>query len=127
VVPLARRDDWDDVKGFARRFAERMASDHPKQFVAKSAKVARRGKIYVDYLRNGRGATAVAAYSPRSRAGATVATPIAWDELTPKLKPQEFTIQTVPERLTSLDEDPWAAMSDVRQSLTAKAKKTIAL
>ncbi len=125
VVPLARRDEWDDVKGFARRFAERMASDHPKQFIAKSAKAARRGKIYVDYLRNGRGATAVAAYSPRARAGATIATPIAWDELTPKLDPQDFTIQTIPERLTSLETDPWSAMSELRQSLTAKVKKTV--
>jgi len=127
VLPLARRDDWDDVKGFARRFAERLASDHPQQYIAKSAKAARRGKIYVDYLRNGRGATAIAAYSPRARAGATVATPLAWEELTPKLDPQDFTIETVPDRLTSLAADPWADMSDVRQSLTAKVKKTVGL
>ena len=127
VVPLDRRHDWDEVKTFARRFAERLAGEYRRQFVATSAKAARKGRIYVDYLRNGRGATAVAAYSPRARPGATVATPLAWEELTSQLRPGQFTVLTVPARLAALEEDPWAELHEQRQSLTAKARKTVGL
>lgn len=127
VVPLDRRHEWDEVKNLARRFALGLTKDLPKQFIATSAKAARRGKIYVDYLRNGQGATAVAAYSPRARAGATVATPLFWEELTAKLRPEEFTVRSIPERLAALESDPWADLHETRQSLTAKVKKTVGL
>ncbi|MBA3313932.1 MAG: DNA ligase D [Planctomycetaceae bacterium] len=127
VVPLDRRHEWDEVKSFARRFAERLGGEYPRQFVATSAKAARKGRIYVDYLRNGRGATAVAAYAPRARPGATVATPLAWAELTPQLRPEQFTVLTVRNRLAALKEDPWAELHEARQSLTAKARKSVGL
>jgi len=127
VVPLDRRHEWDEVKAFAKRFAERLSAESPKRFLAKASKAARKGKIYVDYLRNSRGATAVAPYSPRARDGAPVAVPLSWDELTPGLDPRAFDVRTVPERLTSLEADPWAEMTEVRQSITAAARKTLKL
>src|SRR3712207_1338788 len=87
VVPLTPKAGWDEVKTFARELAEAMERDSPQRYVSTSVKKARRGRIYVDYLRNGRGATAIAAYSTRARPGAPVAAPLAWEELTPAIKP----------------------------------------
>jgi bifunctional non-homologous end joining protein LigD len=98
---------WDDVKELARQVAEDLARERPKEYTARMAKSARGGKIFIDYLRNARGATAVAPYSTRARAGAPVATPLAWEELTLGLKPQELNVTTVPVRLRALASDPW--------------------
>ena len=81
VVPLTPGHSWDEHKDFARRFAEALALDAPGRFTATMAKAKRRGKIFIDWLRNQRGATAVLPYSVRAREGAPVAVPIAWDEL----------------------------------------------
>ena len=87
VVPLGRRAwDWDQVKAFAKDLAESMAADEPKRFVSKASKAARKGKIFVDWLRNIRGATAIATWSPRARPGAPVAVPVPWATLR-KTKP----------------------------------------
>jgi bifunctional non-homologous end joining protein LigD len=125
VAPLDRRHEWDEVKDFAKRFAARLAADLPKRFLAKSNKAARRGRIYVDYLRNDRTATAVAAYSTRARDDAPVSTPLAWEELGGGLDPKSLTIATVPDRLASLDADPWEEMTSTRQSLTAAARRDV--
>ena len=77
VVPLERRHSWDEVKDFARDVATHLANTFPDRFTATMSKSRRRGKIFVDYLRNARGATAVAPYSLRARPGATVATPLS--------------------------------------------------
>jgi bifunctional non-homologous end joining protein LigD len=88
VVPLGRRAwDWEKVKAFAKEFAESMVVDEPKRFVSKASKAARKGKIFVDWLRNIRGATAIATWSPRARPGAPVAVPVPWATLRKKQPP----------------------------------------
>lgn len=103
----------------------RMEEEQPTLYTTNMAKAARKGKIFLDYLRNGRGATFVAPYSPRRRPGAPVATPITWEELARGIDPQSFTIASVPPRLAQLAENPWAAMNDVSQSITAAAWKAV--
>lgn len=119
VVPLNPGADWTAVKGFARGFAETLAQLHPLDFVATASKRFRRGKIYVDYLRNGRGATAVASYSLRSRPGAPVAVPLRWEELGKLKSGNAFDLATVPKRLARLKKDPWEGIDEVRQDLEA--------
>jgi bifunctional non-homologous end joining protein LigD len=119
VVPLSRRNTWEETKAFARAIADAMVRDDPKTYIATMSKAKRRGKIFVDYLRNQRGATAIASYSSRSRPGATVTTPLAWSELTTRLNPKKFTVKSIPARLKKLRVDPWVDFYKVRQSLTA--------
>jgi bifunctional non-homologous end joining protein LigD len=119
VVPLNPGADWATVKGFARGFAETLAQLHPLEFVATASKRFRRGKIYVDYLRNGRGATAVASYSLRSRPGAPVAVPLRWDELGKLKSGNAFDLASVPKRLARLRKDPWEGIDAVKQDLEA--------
>jgi bifunctional non-homologous end joining protein LigD len=119
-VPVQRNLDWDDFKAWSKTFAERLASDSPKLYTANMAKSARKGRIFVDYLRNGRNATFICAYSPRARAGAPVSVPITWEELAHGVDPAAFTTLTVPARLAKLDDDPWADIYKVKQSLKGK-------
>jgi bifunctional non-homologous end joining protein LigD len=118
VVPLTRRSSWSDVKSFAKELADAMVRTDRDKYIATASKAKRRGKIYIDYLRNERGATAVASYSTRARKGAPVATPIRWDELNADLAPDYYTTSNVPKRLASLASDPWEGFFDVRQSIT---------
>ena len=108
VAPLEPRAEWDAVKPFAKALADDMAADSPDRFVAVVTKAKRQGKILVDYLRNGRGATAVAPYSTRARPGATVSMPLAWEELADGLGPAYFTVGNTVTRLNNLRADPWA-------------------
>jgi bifunctional non-homologous end joining protein LigD len=123
VVPL-RRHSWDEVKDFAQGVAAHLAKTLPDQFTATMSKARRRGKIFVDYLRNTRGATAVAPYSLRARPGATVATPLSWEELSAKILPGAFTIATVPGRIAK-KKDPWADYEGRRQRLTAAMRRAL--
>ena len=115
VVPLAPRASWDDAKAFAKAFARLMEEDEPKLYTAALPKAARVGRIFVDYLRNQRGATAVAAWSARAREGATVSTPLSWDELHPRLDPRRFTVRSVLKRLAA--KDPWSGFEAARRPL----------
>jgi len=117
VVPIERRAEWPAVKAFARSFAEGLATKEPGRFLTRISIAERRGKIFIDYLRNDPTSTAVAPYSTRSRPGAPVSTPLAWDELTPSLDPAGFNLATVPGRLAALAADPWAGMTGLRQKL----------
>jgi bifunctional non-homologous end joining protein LigD len=117
VAPLTPRAFWKDALAFTRELAEAMAADEPERYATTSAKQEREGRIFIDYLRNNREASAVAPYSTRSRPGAPVATPVAWDELSPKLKPNGFTVLNLPERLRRLKTDPWAEMLKIDQVL----------
>jgi bifunctional non-homologous end joining protein LigD len=117
VVPLSGPAPWPAVKAFAKSIADGMEADGPRRYIATASKKARRGLIYVDYLRNGRGATAIAAYSTRARAGATVSVPLAWDELDMSIKADHFTLDNLPARLAGLRSDPWGEMGKLRQKL----------
>jgi bifunctional non-homologous end joining protein LigD len=127
VVPLAPKLDWDAVKGFAKRVADRLAEERPERYTVNQAKRARVGRIYLDYLRNTRGATAVGAYSPRARPGAPVSTPLFWCEVEAGVRPEGFTVASVPGRLAKLAADPWADIGKIRQSLRAAARKKLGL
>lgn len=124
-VPLTQKASWDEVKEFSKLIADTLTKEHPEKYIAVMSKARRKGKIFVDYLRNGRGATAICPYSTRARAGAPVSVPIEWDELTPDLRPDRFTIRTVPDRLAELKRDPWEGIEKVRQSITAAMRKKL--
>jgi DNA ligase D len=117
VVPLNPGCAWPQVKDFAQAFAATVAQAHPLEFVATAAKAQRGGKIYVDYLRNSRGATSVASYSLRARSGAPVAMPLRWSELGRLKSGHDFDIRSAPKRMAKLRSDPWAGIDDVRQDL----------
>jgi bifunctional non-homologous end joining protein LigD len=89
------------------------------------AKRARKGKIFIDYLRNARGATAIAAYSTRAKPGAPVSVPIAWDELSEDLPSDYFTVMNVPARLERLKRDPWEAYDRSTRRVTADMSKRL--
>ncbi len=126
VVPLQRKATWTELKEFARAFAEAVVDAAPSMFTANPLKRLREGKIFVDYLRNDKGSTAVAPYALRARAGAPVAFPVPWSEVTRKLDPGRFTIATVP-ALISKREDPWREMATVRQQITERARRAVKL
>lgn len=118
VVPLTRgRQTWDDIKNFSQGIAREFATAAPNLFTATASKTGRTGKIYIDYLRNSRGATSIAPYSTRARPGAPVAAPLRWDELAALKTPQKYTVRTLARRLASLKADPWADLPGTRQSL----------
>ena len=117
VVPLDGKADWTVAKPFCRAFAEVMAQEEPTRFLSHLKIADRTGRILVDWLRNGLGATAVASFSPRARAGATVATPVGWAEVTGKLDPKAFTVTSVPGRVAKLKRDPWEGFAAARQGL----------
>ena len=127
VVPLAPKLDWDAAKAFTKRVAERLAEQQPQHYTVNQAKRARTGRIYLDYLRNTRGATAVGAFSPRARPGAAVSTPLFWHEVEAGVRPEGLTVATVPGRLAALKSDPWAEIGTVRQSLGAATRKQLGL
>ncbi len=118
VIPFRRGPSWEEVKGFAKDVAEIMAHAAPDLYLANMSKSKRAGKIFIDYLRNGRGSTAITSYGTRARATGAVATPLRWEELTAKLRPDRYTIRNLKNRLTSLTADPWDGFFNVRQSLT---------
>ena len=126
-VPLVRKTGWDEVKAFTKAVAEVVAAHDPQSYTTKLPKASRKGKIFIDYLRNGRGATSIGAYSTRARAGAPVSTPLFWEELDGDVRANTFTVENLSDRLDSLDGDPWADFSKIRQSITAAMKKSVGL
>lgn len=119
IVPLARRDGWDTVKAFAKAIALFMTQQLPERFTATSGPKNRIGKIFIDYLRNGRGASTVAAYSVRARPGLPVSVPISRDELDSLHSAQQWNVTNLQARLNSLKADPWAGYAN-RQRLSKK-------
>lgn len=128
VAPLVPSADWDKVRTFTKTMAQAMAADSPDLYVATISKSKRHGKILIDYLRNSRGATAVAAYSTRARPGAPVSMPLAWDELSRTIGPAYFSVANTLTRLAQLARDPWSdfyrAAMPLSEPAESKAKSS---
>lgn len=123
VLPIVRRDEWDEVKAFARQIAEHLAMSIPTLFTATMSKAKRTDRVYVDYLRNAEGATAVAAYSLRARPGLPVSMPVAWEALDDDVRGDRFNIGTVPQMLAGRRVDPWAGYDAARQSISEARRR----
>ncbi len=124
VVPLSRRSTWEDVSSFTRAIAVHMENAFPDRFIAVMAKAKRKGVIFVDWLRNTRGATAVAAWSTRARPGAGVSVPIPWTALARLKGGDQFTLQSL-EKDGLPSRDPWEDMLKVKQGLTKEMIKRV--
>jgi len=126
VAPLRATRDWDTVRGFCKDIAGYLTRFAPDRFTANMSKARRKGVIFVDYLRNGEGATAIAAYSARARQGAPVAVPIAWDELGPRrdLRYDAFNLANAPARAAG--PDPWADYAASRRAVTRAMRQAVA-
>jgi bifunctional non-homologous end joining protein LigD len=125
VVPLAPRADWQECLAFSRAVAAAMERANPDLYTTAFAKAGRERKILIDYLRNNRTNTSVAAYSTRARAGAPVSVPLRWNELTAALDPSRFTVETIEARLRRLRGDPWREYRESRQRLSKHAGTAI--
>jgi bifunctional non-homologous end joining protein LigD len=123
VVPIEPSATWDEAKRYTQSVAERMAAAQPQRYLATMSKSARRGRIFVDYLRNGRGATAVAPYSTRALPRASVSTPLAWEELSEAVRADHFRIDNLRQRLDVLTDDPWPDFFTLRQRLPVEKKR----
>ena len=124
VVPLARHVDWDTLKAFGKAISQFMASELPDRFSARMGPKNRIGKVYLDYLRNGRGASTVAAYSVRARPGLPVSVPISREELGQLRDSRHWHIGNLQQRLDKLEDDPWAGYAN-RQRITAAMWKKL--
>jgi bifunctional non-homologous end joining protein LigD len=124
VVPIRATLDWDQAKGFTRAVADFMVSTFGDRFTATVSKAKRKGKVFVDYLRNAEGATAIAPYAVRARANAPISMPIAWEELKNDVRFDYFNVRNAEERLASQKLDPWRDFAATRQAITkAHAKR----
>jgi bifunctional non-homologous end joining protein LigD len=118
VAPIAPGRGYDEVRGFTHALVELLARQRPDAFTSVMSKAKREGVVFIDYLRNAHGATAVAAYSTRARPGAPVSVPVSWDELAAGLDPAAFDFRTVPVRMAGLGADPWPDYDAAHQPLT---------
>jgi len=127
VVPLKPKDSWDQVKDFSHATVKHMAKLVPERFSAVSGPKNRVGRIFIDYLRNGQGATTIAAYAVRAREGLPVSVPIHREEVAEIKDANAWNIKNLHERLTDLGEDPWAEYSSSKQTISAQMRKRIGL
>jgi len=127
VAPLVPRLGWDKVKAFAKGVADALVEVQPSRYTSNPLKRTRKNKIFVDYLRNQRGGSAIALYSTRAKKGAPVAGPLAWDELKSLKTAAPFDVKSMPPRLKRLKRDPWEGYFKTRQSITVKALKAFGL
>lgn len=123
VVPIQQKASWDEAKGFAANVAAAMTKANPALYTDTMAKRARTGRIFIDYLRNGRGATAVAAFSTRARPGAPVSTPLSWDELPSIRSGNQYRVGNLAARLPNLSSDPWPDFEAVDQVVPASKRR----
>lgn len=118
TVPIDRRSSWDDVSAFAKAVAVRLARDNPRRYIATASKAARKGLIFIDWLRNTRGATSIAAWSTRAREGAPVSAPVSWDGLDDLGSGDQVRLEDALRLARQGAEDPWASLLRARQRLT---------
>ena len=118
VIPIKPHYGWKEIKTFTQEFVNYLVLLKPKKYVGSSSKSKRAGKIFIDYLRNQRGATAIAPYSPRAKANAPVATPLGWEELSSRVRSDTYTINNLPKRLVHLSRDPWEDFFKNPQSMS---------
>lgn len=119
VTPIEPDIEWEAARAFCADLARGLASEEPSRYVATVSKAKRRGRVFIDYLRNSRGATSIAPFSTRARPGAPVAMPLRWDELAALDQPDRYTIANALRRLGALRRDPWEAFDDSRASIRA--------
>src|SRR4029079_2042344 len=122
IVPVKRLRDWDTVKDFSQAIVQHLAKTIPQRFVAKSGPSSRLGKIFVDYLRNGFGATTASAWSARARPGLGVSVPVAWDELAAVESGAHWTLSNIESR-RAIGNTPWADYEKHRAGLAAPMRK----
>ena len=122
VVPIVPELTWDEVKDFTHAIALRFEKEEPDRYTAVMSKRSRHGKVFIDYLRNGHGATAIVPFSPRARPGAPVAIPVSWRDLA-HLDPRDFTVETVPKVLARRRKDPWADFFTLEQRLPSPERR----
>jgi bifunctional non-homologous end joining protein LigD len=123
IAPLRPTTEWPEVKAFCKTFAQRLAEKYPDRFTANMSKAKRRGKLFIDYLRNERGSTAIAPWSSRSRQGAPAAVPVSWDELETIQAANQFTLADAAERAKR--PDPWKGYFDTTQSITKAMRSAV--
>ncbi|MBN1631386.1 MAG: non-homologous end-joining DNA ligase [Thermoleophilia bacterium] len=121
VVPIAPSADWEVVRPFCKAVADAAVTLAPDRFTANMSKAKRGGKIFIDYVRNNRGATAIAPYSTRARERATVAVPLRWAELSGRARPDTYTIKNLASRLRQLKRDPWDGYFETGRTQTLTA------
>jgi bifunctional non-homologous end joining protein LigD len=117
VAPIQPKYEWPDVKAFTRAIAETLAAQHPDRYTANIRKATRKGRIFVDYLRNDRTSTAICPYSTRNKPGATIAVPLSWDALKSLKSAHPIGIRDAAALDRLLSDDPWAGYFKVKQSL----------
>jgi bifunctional non-homologous end joining protein LigD len=117
VAPFTRGPSWDELKHFCESFADAMTAHRPQSYVATMSKSKRSGKIFIDWLRNTRGATSVTSWSLRARAGAPVAVPLRWEDLGRVGASAAFPLDKAARRAVALRSDPWAEIGQLQQKL----------
>lgn len=125
VVPLVAETGWSECLTFSRALAEAVVRLDPRTYTTTFAKAGRERQILLDYMRNNRGSTAVAAFSTRARAGAPVSVPISWDELSPRLRSDHYTVRNLGKRLAKLRSDPWQDYWSATQRLSADVTRRL--
>ncbi|WP_095136595.1 DNA ligase D [Pseudomonas sp. Irchel s3a10] len=127
VVPLTRKHGWDEVKDFSHAIVSHMAKLLPERFSAVSGPKNRVGRIFIDYLRNGLGATTICTYAARTREGLPVSVPLFREEVGEIKGGNQWNISNVHERLNDVGDEPWADMKKTRQSITAEMRKRVGM
>lgn len=125
VVPIVPGMDWDEAKTFARSVSRAHARDDPGHLTTNMSKSKRKGKVFIDYLRNGRGSTSIARYSSRAKPSASIATPIRWDELNRSVSSNRYTVSNIHRRLRALASDPWEGYEEARRAVSRTIQKQV--